>query len=618
MLLSTLVLTLTPTLPFQDAKAAPPLDLLRAVPKDAWAFASVREFDGLRGDFEKHALSGLYQDPDSAGLRGWFEHELGKEGSAAKSGDETGKRMLDLVSSVHGSMALYLGRPPKGTQPEFVVLIDPGSPRAGFEKALDQIHELEAKDKISSTRNYDGVELIVLESKKAEGAAADQAKPRAMAYEVLADAGSFVAWTFSSDPERALELAQASIDRLRGKDNAETVTANTHYIEARSNVSARGRVEVFLDLASFLPFVLAEQKSKGLEQDRMVEALGMKDLGWGYVTGDIGAGELARLEFSLALPEKGILRDMLELFGKLPQDAARAFPKESQGVTLYSVDVPGLWKWVWELVKVGNPQVAEQSQAQLAAAGQALGGVDLEKDIIGQLTGEFGSTTIDVPGDEWLAANGGGATGEEDEEESASEDEMAATPAVEPPKGATLGDAWWIGLRDAKAFTSTLETVLDATGAAEQLETEDFQGKTIWSMPLPTGATLSFSFTTKGMVISQFPSALRAVLRMEGAEAKDSVLEREAFKPLFAENRDAGMFSVTHTAGMLKTIWSALELVSSQLPAMRSGGMVDASQEDNPLRHLPPAETIDRHFQGTSTTTLRHKGRVMMLRFSMR
>lgn len=615
MFFTTLALTVSLGLPLQDTKpAAPPLDLLRAVPKDVWGFAALRDLDGLRADFEKHAVRGLYMDPDSSVLRDWFEQEFAKETSTKDPKSAEVKRLaLDFLASVHGSMALCMTPPAQGTEPDALFLVDPGTPRAGFEKVFDDFLEHMTKETVATTSTYEGVELHISEDKRSDAAKASPAK--GMNAGVVFDAGTFAGMSIAHGRERALELAQAAIDHLHGKAAGETIAANPRYLATNSGVSARGRLEMFLDLESFLPVVLAKEAPRnGPEQKQILESLGMTQLGWAILAADIAPGEAVRVEMALALPEKGLLYDLLGLFGQLPMDAARALPKESQGVTLYSIDVPGLWKWIFEFVKQVNPEAGEMTQAQLAAAGQALGGIDIEKDLVAQLTGEFGTNLIDVPGEEWMDANG--AAGVEEDEgdeggESGDEGQMSA-PAIEPPKGTLLGNAWWIGLRDAKTFRGTLENVLDATGMSEQIETEEFQGQTIWTLPLPTGAGFSFACTSKGFVLSQYPTALRSLLRMDGAQSKDSVLERDSFKPLFAENREAGMLSVTHTASMLKTIWGALEMATVQMGRRGAAGVGDL------LQHLPPIEVIERHFQGTATSAVRRKGNVLQLRMSMR
>ncbi|MBK7644781.1 MAG: hypothetical protein IPJ19_17355 [Planctomycetes bacterium] len=608
MLLTTLALTVSIGLPYQDAKTAAPLDLLRAVPKDAWMFAQVHDFDALRGDLEKNAFWKLYQDPESTGLRDWAEN-LFKQG-AENQVDPTAEEFMDFLGSVHGSMLVFVAPPASGSEPDFVLIVDPGGPRDAFEKHFDKFVESEMKKLISSTSTYDGVELHVCEEKPAEEkpgpAGSPPPAPKPVHHSVYFDSGSFAAMSASTDAGHALELAQATIDRLRGKEAAEGVAASARYLEAKASASARGRIEVFADFAQLVPVMLADRKAVSESEDKMLAALGLPDTRWAYLTADAGSGEQARIEFSLALAEKGLLHELVALLGKLPREAARAFPKESQGVTLYAIDVPGLWSWIWKLVEVTKPGGAQAARAQLQGAGQAMGGIDIEKDVIGQLSGEFGMNLIEVPADEWLAANPlGGGMDEEDEQDP----DAAPKPAIQVPKGGSLGQAWWIGLRDSKAFGSTLESVLEATGIAAQFETEDFQGKTVWSLPMPTGGSLSYSFTNKGMVISTYPSALRSVLRMEGKEAPDSALERPSFKPVIAENPDAGVFSITNTGAMMKSMLSAFTMVNTQFAARGA---------DNAFPELPPVEAIDRYFQGTATTTMRHKNGVLSMRFAIR
>ena len=141
-----------------------------------------------------------------------------------------------------------------------------------------------------------------------------------------------------------------------------------------------------------------------------------------------------------------------------------------------------------------------------------------------------------------------------------------------------------------------------------------------YSMEMEGAGSLSFAFTSKGLAISMYPTALRSVLRMEGAEAKDSALERPSFKPVIAAHGEAAMFSIQQTASTFKMVLGAVSALEGLLGIESSseGEASSGSEPEFPWRSLPTADLVDKYLKGTMTSALLRKSDVLLIRLSMR
>jgi hypothetical protein len=262
-----------------------------------------------------------------------------------------------------------------------------------------------------------------------------------------------------------------------------------------------------------------------------------------------------------------------------------------------------LWQSVWKMVGEIDPESAERAKGQMDAALQQMGGADIEKDFLSQIDGRFATFNIPVPEEEWKAAAGPFG-------------QAAASGDLHLSGNATI-----IGLRDVAAVSGFVEDVLTGVGVIEQVETEEFQGNTIHKLAMGPGAGVQWAFTKKAGVVSQFPTALRAALRMEGAESKESALEKESFKPLLEANADASMLGLATTAESLKGGLTALQTMVGAMGmgmAMAGGGEGGKMLQDLPLAHLPSGAAVDRHFKGTVVTSVKRKGGVVHVRMAAR
>ena len=611
--------------PKRDAapgESAPPL--ARLAPKDAFFLLQARNVDALRADFEAGAWYGLYQDDEMKGLRGWFEEAWKKEKEAATAG-KSSVDPWEVVRSVHGAAAAFGVLQPGSKEPALGLLVDPGEPRGPFEdlaaKCMEDVkHE---PGMIEASEEYSGVELRTFEKKPEEKAdqpdktgpqhangkekEEDEDAPRGEASKIRHFAyfehGGVAGLVLAPEREQLLEVAHGIIDRSAGKDPSPGVEGAPALGEARASVAKPGRVELFLDLAKVIELVKAESPPKA-EDEKVLGKLGVDGLRWMYASADLGKGERVSSDFSVKIPEKGYLRDWIGLLGKAPKELAALAPRDSTAVSIGQFDLWGLWQSAWKFAAEIDAEATEKTRSQMDAALAQVGAGDLEKSLLAQIDGRFLTFNVAIPEDEWKA--------QMPEAFQASDGASSGTTGT-----GHQGSAMVFGLRDAQAVSRFVEQILKGIGAFDSVKTEDFQGNQVYAFSTGTGPAFQWAFLKQGLALSKSPTAIRAALRMEGAERKDSALEKESFKPLYDAHADAGVLGLSTTADSLKAGLAAvatMRAVAMGAMMARKGGSLD----EGPLAYLPSAAAIDRHFQGTTATTVSRAGGVLHLQLSCR
>lgn len=586
--------------PLQDAKAEATISLARAVPKDALFLVQATRLDALRADFLASAWFGFYQDDDMKALRGSIDQvfhlaEKNAEGKGKSLEDELGVDPWAFLESLHGSIALFAVVEKDQPKPALGFLFEPGAEKGKFEDLFAKFQEKVEKDRIRSNAEYGGVELAVHER--------DAKSNSGMAYSTYFDAGAWAGVVAANTREELLGIVHGMIDRMIGKDPANGLEDNEAVKSARASVSTPGRIEVFVDLAQVVS-KLREEDAPDEETERVLDALAIDDLRWLYATADVGVGEKLGAELSVRLPESGYLREWIGCLAPFPREMAALAPHASTSISLAQFDVWAMWQSVWKMMSEIDPESAEQARDQMTTTLQQMGGLDLEKGFVSQLDGRFLSFNVQVPPEESRASWAG--------EFQAG---LAAGMEAESPAGPSTGNAMVIGLRDATVVSGFVNGLMTAVGMYQQVETEEFQGTTIHKLPTGSGGGVEWAFTKKNTgIFSQYPTALRAALRMEGAEAKDSALEVESFKPLYAAHANASVLGLASTPESLKSGLAALGFMAPFIGMGMARGFARAGGEgelENPLMHLPSPAMIEKHFKGTLVTSLTRKSGVL-------
>jgi hypothetical protein len=620
-MLIALLLAVLAAAPLQDTKVEKEIVLVQAVPKDAFLFAQATHLDALRADFHESAWYGFYQDEEMKPVRDAVDHLFALAEKNAEKKDkgiaaELGFDPLDFLEALHGSIALFGVAQAGKEEPALGILFEPGAERGKFEELFGKLRDKQKETGILSTDEYAGVELSLFESSPKEKGAADQEKDEekdaadddekdedksesGLANSAIFDAGGWAGMVAADTRENLLGIVHGMIDRMSGKDPSTGFAASEPLANARTTVSKAGRIEGFVDLSKVFAMIREHETPKE-ETDRVIDALALDDLRWVYGTADVGRGEKLGAEFSLRLPDDGYLREWIGCLGAFPRDMAGLAPSASRSITLAQIDVWALWQSAWKFAREIDPESTQMARDQMTTALQQMGGLDVEKGFVSQLDGRYMSFSVPIPAEEWRATLPGIAG-------------AGAAPERQTPAG---GAATVIGLRDPQAVAGFVKGLLTAIGVFSQVETEEFQGTTLYKLKSGGGAGIEWAFTKKTGVFSQFPTAMRAALRMEGAEPKDSALEVEGFKPQYAAHADACVLGLASTAQSMKSGLSVLELIGPYVGMGMIRGYQEAGGEGeipNPLAHLPSEAAIDRHFKGTLVTSLTRKSGVLHL-----
>lgn len=609
--------------PAQDAKSSAPAPVLaRIVPKDAFFLVQATSLDSLRADFEAGAWYAMYQDDEMKGIRTLIESAFDEMKAKAKAEGGSSMGPWDCLATMHGSFAVFGHVEPGARIPSIGILLDPGEPRGAFEDLLAKTaDEFEKKSELAqSTSEYAGVELRIYETQASSKRAADAEKHAKAAEQgsdpdeegektsagkedfhdfAYYDHGGVVAFFMAPSREELLQTVHGVIDRSSGKDPSTGLEGSAIFTQARASVAKPGRVELFLDVGAVVGIARAEHPPDEKEQ-KVMEKLGVDGLRWIYGSGDIGKGEAVSFDFAAKIPEKGYLRDWIGLLGKAPKDLAAGAPRECVALSLVQFDVWGLWQSVWKFVGELDETGAQNARAQMEGGLSQFGADDLEKSFLSQIDGKFLSFNVPIPDDEWKAQLPAAF------QESASSGSGAA---------GHQGTAMVLGLRDVPSVSRFVEGVLKAVGAFDSVKTEEFQGNQIHRFSVGPGNGFSWAYLKQGAAFSQSPSALRAALRMETAEKKDSALEKESFKPLYDAHGDASLLSLATTAESLK---GGLVAIAAMRAVAGMGGMMGGQASDSPLEHLPSSAAIDRHFKGTTASTISRSGGVLRFHVSAR
>ena len=613
MLLAPLVLSVlaAPSTPIQDTKVEKTVSLAHAAPKDSLFFVQATRLDALRADWLASTWFGFYQDDELKVLRETVEKlvDIAESNSEDEAGEslesELGIDPWKVLESVHGSIAIFGVPQPGQEDPAVGFLFEPGEDRGKFEELFADIKEKEGKSQVASTAEYAGVELSLFEEKEAEASDEGEEEEDAdtdFTHSVFFDAGEWAGMLAANTREDLLGIVHGMIDRMSGKDAANGFEDSEALASARATVSAPGRIEVFVDLAKVLAMV-KESDPPTEENEDTLEALGVDDLRWIYATADIGKGEKLGAELSIRLPDSGYLREWFGFFSPYPREMAAFAPRASTSISLAQFDVWGMWQSVWKMMEELQPETTEQARDQMTASLQQMGGFDIEKSFVSQLDGRFLSFNVPVPKEEMQAAMEATMLGELEDGTKPGE--------VSSP----TGNAMVIGLRDGNVVSSFVQGILTAVGIQQQVETEEFQGTTIHKLATGGSGGFEWAFTKKNTaVFSQYPTALRAALRMEGAEAKDSALEVEGFKPLYATHANAAILNLANTADSLKSGLNVLQMMGPFIGMGMMRGYAEAGGEGqlpNPFDHLPTAAAIERHFKGTLVTAVTRSSGVL-------
>ncbi len=603
MLLHTL-LAVAPLLHSDPRVTTEQIEPLRAVPRDAFVVLSCAPLDAMRADAARNAWSQFFHDESMSGA--WKKLEGLHEKVAKHEPNLDPKKFFE---SIHGRIAGFARAGDEGAL-QFGFVIEPGAQHADFDAALAGLIGRVGAELERTTANRAGVELAFYAKPETSTAPANSKRHHDPDQFATFTVGGFTVCLCGTDRENLVELANGMVDRIHGSDPSGGLDSSAALAAARKNAGSNGRIECFVDLATVMSKFVHKSKDDAKSQ-KLLDALGVNELRWAYASGDFGAGEDLDLSIDVKLPEKGAIADWIQCLKPYNAPFALALPRDSERISLANIDLYGLWKSVWTTMSELEPTKTKQARASLDAETKMLGGVDLEKDVISQITGDFATFDVTVPAGEWKTSA-----------MLPSEIGDAKTKEKLDSIGGTVGSAFLIGLRDSSAVEALVEKLLAMAGMSEKLDSEEVAGTEVHFVEMPMGK-ISWCFVGQGACISVYPTAMKALLEHLAAKTSPSVLDNARFQPVLAKHKDASIVSVCGTPETLKMLGHSMDAMHALGATLHGAEGNDEDSDDEGFDAIqgftwPSAAVIDRYFKGTMVSTVRLKDGALRVNFSTR
>lgn len=584
MLLLPLVVSVVPS--FVVPPASADTDLLKLVPRDSFFVVQCAPLDTLRADARANAWWQFATDPAFAPL--WKQFDELHENVVH---DLEGFDPRVLFDAIHGPVALYVSAPGKLDDAVIGLLVSPGGDTQTFDKLFGQVRDHAAADSTLQRVTQDGVEYDLLVEKPSSSETTHELHPDVVAF---LRCNGIAAMLVDHDEVRARTAAGALIQRIRGTSSDANFASHPGLLEARGRTGGPARAELFLDLGPVSREIGADAEAGSSEQ-RMLTELGLNDMRWVHARCDFAAGENLDVEIAAKLSETGALTAWL---GSLHAPSAKWIahvPKDASALGFVGVDVHGLWNEVWATFGRVEKEQTAQFRAQLDMGAQAMGALDIERDLIGQFSGEFAQFSLAVPNEEAQAVL---------------RTQLGAAPnaAALAERLPAVGEVYLVGVRDPRALEGTLESLFGMVGLGESIDSDVLDGNEIYYAEIADGVRFSWWFGSDCVALSLYPTALRKAIAHLGTDAAPSAATDPRFAKILADNSDACALSVCSTPEMLKAAGHAASMLAT----------FGDDEDGLDLSGLDWQGLVDRYLKGTTVCTLRRQGGEMRMHFRTR
>ena len=385
-------------------------------------------------------------------------------------------------------------------------------------------------------------------------------------------------WIAHQDGESLIERAHEVIEHLEGKSEAKGFLDSDAYHRARRGLSRTPALQVVFNGDSFFRAMAQELDDEELGH---VTEIGVFDIGWGFVNMDLGAGEELDCEAAIAVPRDTLLGDLADLMGSVPTHLIDRLPPESTNITLANYDVHGAWQLLLGALEGFEPGVVEKIEGTLRGVHETWD-IDVEEDLLVQLTGNFAGFSVPVP-----------------EGESAAQFEALG---LEDNRSYAESSGFLCELADPYTVEDALEKALLITGIAGMVEEGEFEDGSLYQK-VPLGQQpLLWTFTADSFLYSTSETPLRGALaRSEEGDAGPDHLAR--FRQVLKRSGpETGVITISDTRATVSATLSLLGMLEQLGPLLNSDrGWYAFSALD-----FPDSELASAYFQGTIVQTISH------------
>jgi hypothetical protein len=284
----------------------------------------------------------------------------------------------------------------------------------------------------------------------------------------------------------------------------------------------------------------------------VLERVGLSEVRWAYAAADIGPDEALDLSLMAHLPDGSLLKQAAGLCGPAPVELLSLAPPEALSAAVGSFDVNGLYQLVLGAVRELAPDGYVQMRAQIDMVKKGMG-IDFERDLLAQMTGQFASFEVRVPPSEapvLTASVFGGSV-----------------PSVLQRSGAV-----YVGLKNPAVVERMVAQSLELGGLDQMVEREQFQGRWTYRLELP-GQVLAWSFADKQFVLAESRTALRTALSRLGSTGSPSLASEARYQEALARHPQASFVSVADSKGAAAAMLGATGMIVQilQMGAMSKG-----------------------------------------------
>lgn len=411
-----------------------------------------------------------------------------------------------------------------------------------------------------------------------------------------------LAWNWS--PAREDSIAKVAGLAQRLEHGAPEGNLAARLGERRS--SAKGAIEFYLDLQE-----ITKNAGAGLGASELAlwDALRLDDLGWMSMRATLGPGVQTEVLTRIDLPATGLLADWAACVRPAPLELAELAPADTVEVVVLGFDTAAAWRALCESLSESSPEVAERLHGALRAANAALG-VNLERDCIDNLTGEFAEFLLPI-GPKWSDP-----APEMVQALSAVAMNLSGSPGTSP------GSALVVGLKNSQPVRRLLEQLVELSGRGEDLEDEEVAGHWMSSIDLSdVGLRPSWAFVENTLIVSMYAEPVRLILRQTSEDAGPPWIADEDHRAVLAAHDEGFASSVSDIPSYLTSQIIAPLNSMFAIPALayilnQTGFGADTDSLVDELHTIRDAlpELVAKHLQGDMCSTVWVEGNSLRYR----
>jgi len=546
------------------ASAAPAFE--KVLPEDTLAFVTLRNIPAMRERIKTYSIYDLWKEPS---VQQFLEKPIARmKEELAKAEGESGVKLDEVWSLLHGQVALSVSLNPEKPEPEFVLLVDVGP---DGEKAMKLVATVmdkvaEANGSIAGRRveeSHDGAQLVGVYPTEPNDAIMPQAL---FSYGVAGDV--FLLGTPLSAVKRTATLLN--------NPSASSLAASTAYTSTVTKVSADSDLIVFVNIARIIGAV--NMNAQGSPVPQFMGAFGLNSLvsaGLGVKLGQ--ENSTSRFFLQNSGPAQGILKLLMPQPG--PLYSGSDVPADAAQYISGRVDPTIIWNELEKILGTVMPQALAAINAQVGQLSEQLGQpIDIRRDVISV----FGPR-------------------------------IALYTRYEKPYNIATSQKtlFMVEISSKAAFEQTLDKLrVIAPQLFMMMQPEDYLGHQVFSMaqqpgmPAPEGLPQpGFTATESQLILSNHVDALKAHLRTlgkGGASIADSIGFRAGLAQLPTDGRV--MISYQDPSSQIALFLHSLKegKLSQMLGMFRGDPDTNALLEAFDFSLLPEAAVITKHLSPTT------------------